>query len=475
MDSTIGRLAGGLLLFAAVVAGSPSPSRAKLAAAPSAAAQADAKKSLKELFQKEYADRSAGGRQALARALLRQAASSSDDPGLRFVLLTEARDFAAEAGDVNAVLFASGRLVGEYEASPTDGAATAFSALRKLQLPPVQESEIAIAALRAIERTLADGDIDGAVKIATAAEAVAPRTGDPDIIAGVRERVADVRAADSEYRRLTADRKTLADNPDDPKASLAVGKFLCFQLGRWDEGLDMLARASDPKFQKLAKLDKSAQSDPRLLSQAAEGWAGLAETSRGLAHGHQAARANSLYRQAIASLTGLEKIRAMKAVDEGRQSVRPWESTPLVTTANSKGLDLGRASRAAGEQFLIQLDVKTTASGESVLLTKRLKPDDGSITVILESSGCADAAGDGGFYRVDVHGKTVINDGLWHTITIEKQGRSMKLFVDYAYEGETNTLAKFASASPWTLGWHGGWERGALDAEFRHVWIEAWK
>ncbi|MDB5302267.1 MAG: hypothetical protein JWO87_3930, partial [Phycisphaerales bacterium] len=449
MQRSIGRLTGGLLLLFTIDLATPSTSHAKLAAAPSTAAQTDSRKSVRQLFQNEYADRSTAGRQALARKLLRQAATNADDLTLRFVLLTESRDLASEGGDANTALAAIGQIAASYEVTPADGPTAAFAALRKLSLPPMQASEVAIAALNMIDLALADGDVEGAVKLVASAEAIATRTGDPDIVAGVRERAADIRAAEAEYRRLAGDRKTILDMPDDPRANLAVGKYLCFQLGKWDEGLKMLARSADTKLQKLAKLETADPSDPKAISQAAEGWAAMAEASHGLVREHQVAHANALYRKSLPSLMGLEKIRSAKAIDAARESVRPWESMPLITVADSKGVNLGRAARSVGEQFLIQFDVKTTADRESVLLTKRHKSEEGSITVILEGSGTVDAAGDAGFYRVDVRGKTAVNDGQWHTITVEKQGQMMRLFVDHVFEGEAKTLKQFTSASPW--------------------------
>ncbi|MDB5358646.1 MAG: hypothetical protein JWN24_5099 [Phycisphaerales bacterium] len=477
MNQARRKIAIGMLLLMTTGAAGVFAADANLPAPPTAAAQADARKTIKQLLQSEYADKSQPGRQALARKLLHNATTSADDAAARYVMLTEARDLAIDCGDVNTALAAVSQITSKYDVPPAEGALVAFTSLRKLQLPPVPESEVAIDALEAIDAALANGEVDGAGKLAVIAEAVAPRTADPDITAAARERAADVRAIDAEFRRTAPDRKTLHDIPDDPKANLFVGKYLCFQLGKWDEGLDLLDKGSDLKLHNLAALEKSKPSDPKSILKLADDWATLAESSHGIPRGHQLSRAMALYRKALPSLSGLEKIRVTKVLDASIVSVRPWDSTLYVTTSGvKKGLDLGRAGRNAGRQLLIQFQVKANPpSEEAILLTKRFKESDGSLTVILRSSGEIGLAGDGSFYHTDMTSKTVVSDGKWHTITVEKQGEMARLFVDHVFEGELKTLAQFNSVSPWSLGWHEVWGHGALDAEFRHIWIEAWK
>ena len=49
--------------------------------------------------------------------------------------------------------------------------------------------------------------------------------------------------------------KTLRDNPDDPNANLAFGRYMCFVKGDWDTGLTHLEKGSDKTLAALAAKD----------------------------------------------------------------------------------------------------------------------------------------------------------------------------------------------------------------------------
>src|SRR5688572_31975261 len=67
---------------------------------PDAEKQLESEKLVREVFKAEYAKKTAADRSALARKLLEQAQDSAGDPVSRYVLLREASDLAAQAGDV---------------------------------------------------------------------------------------------------------------------------------------------------------------------------------------------------------------------------------------------------------------------------------------------------------------------------------------------------------------------------------------
>src|SRR5271154_1277035 len=68
------------------------------AAEPSAADEAAAEKTIHELFKAAYAKRDPSERVARAQRFLRESATEANPP-LRYVMLREARDLAASAGD----------------------------------------------------------------------------------------------------------------------------------------------------------------------------------------------------------------------------------------------------------------------------------------------------------------------------------------------------------------------------------------
>jgi hypothetical protein len=66
---------------------------------PDQASQLKAEKTIKDLFRTEYAKKKSADQVELAGKLLKQAEETNDDSTGRFVLLREARDIAARAGD----------------------------------------------------------------------------------------------------------------------------------------------------------------------------------------------------------------------------------------------------------------------------------------------------------------------------------------------------------------------------------------
>src|SRR5262245_60920295 len=85
---------------------------------PDAAAQKNAEKLVRDIFKDEYNRKDAVSRRALAQKLIKQAGETADDPTSRFVLLSEARDLAADGGDVRTALAAAQQLAKTYAVDP---------------------------------------------------------------------------------------------------------------------------------------------------------------------------------------------------------------------------------------------------------------------------------------------------------------------------------------------------------------------
>lgn len=442
------------------------------AAVPAAAAQSATVKDVRKLFAADYAKRDAKSQAALAGKLLKNA-EETGDANVRYALLAEARDVAAGVGDAKAALAAARRLDELYDDKPAAATVAAITALRRAPMSPAAGGDVAIASLEAIDLALAGEDFTAAGKLATAAVEAASRASDPELASTARERAADVRAATGESGRVASDRKTLAANLTDPKACTAVGRFDCFTLGRWDRGLPLLLHAQDEKLRQLAALEGSASTDPSAALKAADGWFALAQTSRGLARAHLVQRAMSGYRAALPRLAGVERLRAEEQTAAILRAAKPWDPFVVELKADEHGVDLGMTDRDVGNAALIQMEVRTTWTREGFLLTKRHAEQDSSITLKMRPDGGVTLSGEGSFYLVEVKGASRVNDGRWHTVRVEKQGLLARLFVDGKPEGTLETRLEFKSKSPWMTGWHGAFNRGAMDGEVRHVRIES--
>ena len=91
---------------------------------PSRALRETAKKEIRGIYKKQFAKRDPESRLALAEELLSQAQKSQDTPATHFVLLAEARDAAAESGDVPISYSAIKQMAERYDLPKGDQNAT---------------------------------------------------------------------------------------------------------------------------------------------------------------------------------------------------------------------------------------------------------------------------------------------------------------------------------------------------------------
>jgi hypothetical protein len=100
---------------------------------------------------------------------------------------------------------------------------------------------------------------DDALKLTNEAVPLAKRLKDPDWDDAIGARLKDLRAAQTEYRRLqTVVFERIKKEPDNKSLNLAVGRFYGMTLGNWDEALPHLANGSDPELKELAAADLDA-------------------------------------------------------------------------------------------------------------------------------------------------------------------------------------------------------------------------
>lgn len=102
---------------------------------------------------------------------------------------------------------------------------------------------------------------------------------------------------------------TLLDAPTDPAANALAGKFFCFQLKRWDQGLPMLALCSDADLKAVAEQELAKPTEDAQRLQVGDAWFAL--TKKGGASNERfsaMARAQHWYQQAK-GVTGVAKER----------------------------------------------------------------------------------------------------------------------------------------------------------------------
>jgi hypothetical protein len=273
-------------------------------AAPSAAAQLQAQKLIRDLFKREYAKHTAADRASLAQTLLAQAAATNDDVAARYELFVESSELAALAGDGETAVRAITGLAGLYEVNgialkthallAAEGAATADNA-----------GKVAEAALRTAEEAAAADDFAAVGQLASLAEAAANKTKRVALVATVQPRVADLRALGQEYERAKRALELLKSSPEDEAAHLTVGIFYGLHKGQWDIGLPHLARCGDAELSVLAQRELAGPADGLRQVEIGDAWWSLADKYPGAARPVLQRHAQEWYRRARASIAGL--------------------------------------------------------------------------------------------------------------------------------------------------------------------------
>ncbi len=227
-----------------VPAGYVAAAASSLPAPPTAELQARALKQIAEVFADEYAQKTMTPRLALAKKLLQQGIETRDDGVMRFVLLREARDLAADVSDAPTVLAAIGEM-GKWYAVDTAG--DKLAALSKATNPgvaPATAKTLAQALARLGEEAAALDNYDYAIKVIAQAQVEARLSKEAVLVAALDAKFKELQSAQAEFPRVKAALDKLRLDPADVEGNQCAGQFFCFRKGDWERGLGFLEHGS---------------------------------------------------------------------------------------------------------------------------------------------------------------------------------------------------------------------------------------
>ncbi len=140
-------------------------------------------RTVREKFKQSYTQASdKAARLELARELLARAKTVSDDPAVRFVMLSEARDMAATLGEPALALEAVGRMADFYSIDLLQEKATALEKSARRARGAEAQFEIARGLLLLFQQAVEAERLDVAAKLVKKALAAARKTRDPQLI-----------------------------------------------------------------------------------------------------------------------------------------------------------------------------------------------------------------------------------------------------------------------------------------------------
>ncbi len=271
---------------------------------------------VRDLLKADYAKTKPADRVAFAARLLDEAAGTKDEAA-RYVMIRDARNFAAAAGNATLAMTAAGEISTEFQVSAAKASATAAELIAAANLTPTTASECADVIFAALDTARGADDWSTAISLARSAEMVARKSQSAILTAMAQTKLREAETMRVEAEKVKDHIATLKTNPDDPDANLAVGRFYCLIKQDWEAGIEYLAKGSNEQLKLAAKNDQAAgggSEDDR--AKAGDSWYELSRTADPSGKFAMQLRAHFWYTGAAAGLTGLEKVKLEKRLAE---------------------------------------------------------------------------------------------------------------------------------------------------------------
>jgi hypothetical protein len=315
--------------------------------APSAEEQKQAEKVIRDLFRDAYAKRQPDEVRDLARRLLANARDTKDDPASEYVLLREARDAAVRAGDAKSAMEAVDVLAARFAVDDAKMRTDAMGEFRRKVRTPESARALVEVCMAAIDAAEAREDFDTAVALAKDTEPTAQVAQDAALLARFRARAVELRALQEESRRVRSSLAKLEEQPDDPAANLAAGKYWCLCRDAWEKGLPMLVKGSDKRLQELAQRELAAPAAADEQKLLGDGWwdAAQKETSR-TEKARLLGRALHWYEKVLPTLKGLARLQVQERINACYEQARFGLRTVFVADKSMKPYPVGHKEMA---------------------------------------------------------------------------------------------------------------------------------
>ncbi len=285
------------------------------AAEPTAAAQQEAEKLVKDIYKDEYAKKSPEDRKALGVKLLEQGRSSQKDPVSEYVLYREARDVASSAGDIETAMAAITEMGKNFNVDAVDMRLKLLTGMRSALKGPEATQQAADAAMTLVDEAMAAESFENATKAADLAASLATMAKNLPLAGRAQLRRGEIKAnADASMEaRLAAEQ--LKKNPKDAEAKFSVGLYQALYKNEWEKGLPYIAESSDSAWSTPAKADIASPVDVPEMVKVADAWFDLA-TTKPQYKSRIFVRADFWYTLALPSADGLIKAKIEKRLEQ---------------------------------------------------------------------------------------------------------------------------------------------------------------
>ncbi|HVT82851.1 MAG TPA: hypothetical protein VHM90_19590 [Phycisphaerae bacterium] len=314
--------ASGILVVAAALCAQTVPAPTKPAVGqpiPHVALLASAQDSIHKTYAAEFTKTTPADRRALAKTLLKDAATSGDDHARRYVLLIDAADVAAAAGDAETAVAAVSALAQTFTVEPLELRRAALMKAHPAASGGDAEAVMRLALETADQAAIVDA-FDIVEQMTKLAESAANKTQQVRIVAAIQGRLAALRELTAEFAQVKAAFARLAKNQGDPDAHLVIGSFYALHKGQWALGLPHLAGGSDAGLKSAAEKELAHPTDGLAQAALADAWWEYGEKCTGSTQTVVKAHAAEWYKTARVAIQGVTLARIDARIAGGQLS-----------------------------------------------------------------------------------------------------------------------------------------------------------
>lgn len=287
-----------------------------------------------------------------------EAATRSTKPDEKFALLRRAMELAGEAGDAGLMCEVVDAVGEDFQVDPGTVKEKVLVKFAETAGDQARIKSLIQACRTESQAALADDHFTQALNLATLAYRMSQKTQARELRKDAHEWRLEVERLHLRWQKIVEFEVALKQNAADPAANLAVGRWLCFDRGRWQQGLPYLAKGSDPLLVARAEAElkfahaeappseapppspapsASSQSPAPTAMTLADGWWDTAQGNVGKEKDAMLLRAGAWYRLAQAALEpGIARTKVDKRLAEIAKLGRPIPDGPMEKPAQRK-------------------------------------------------------------------------------------------------------------------------------------------
>jgi len=291
---------------------------------PSQENQLTVQEEIKDFYKTEFREaRSVNDKKQLAQQLMTDAMAVDEDSAARYALLRMAQDLSNETKDLELGLEIADSIASSFTISQCRARAEAIVLLAKAKGKIEKGQRLALAheSLKQVDSLLDERNFDLAQQMVNIAADSARKAREFVLFRHTRAFSKDLDSMVAEQKEIE-----MAEGDDEKVKKTERGKFEAYVVDDWYKGLALLSEGSDVDLKSLAEQTLLALEDTGFPVQLADQWWKIGETYSGRRERVVKRFAADMYRDALASLDGIQEKRTKSRIASTENLLAGWIS-----------------------------------------------------------------------------------------------------------------------------------------------------